>query len=461
MSIVVGQISKSRQDEVIKELDHVSVVSRDYIVLVILSCVIATFGLILNSGAIIIGAMLIAPLMSPIIAFSLALVLGDLAKVGRSLATLLLGVVLAGALSAGLGHMVGSGHWNFLAEMPAEILSRTQPTLFDLVVALAGGAAAAYALARPELSATLPGVAIATALMPPVCVAGIGFSLGRSSVTGGAILLFAANFVAISFASSMVFIAMGFGSRVVSRRQIGIHQAVLLSGLLLLGVTIPLLVFMARIVSDTQQNNLIRTTLIDDLSKVGDSSLVSFDSRWQADHVDITATVRSSGGLTYDKAQEIQRDVAARLRKTVAVNLLVIPLTRLTPVAPPTVTAVHVTVVATKVPASPTPLPTPTVLPTAVRTVTPTPTAVPTPLPTSTPIAYEAIGGTDQEGANVRRLPGMTAIVAALPDGTIVQLTGERSDANGFTWVQVVLPDGRVGWIASDFLVPYRDYIAP
>ena len=90
------------------------------------------------------------------------------------------------------------------------MLLRTQPSPFDLVIALAGGAAATYALARPRLSAALPGVAIATALMPPLCVVGIGISLQRSDVYMGALLLFLTNLVAISFASILVFAFLGF-----------------------------------------------------------------------------------------------------------------------------------------------------------------------------------------------------------------------------------------------------------
>ena len=90
------------------------------------------------------------------------------------------------------------------------MLARTRPTPFDLGVALAGGAAAAYALAQPKLSAALPGVAIATALMPPLCAVGIGVAVGNLEVALGALLLFLTNLAAISFAGIMVFVLLGF-----------------------------------------------------------------------------------------------------------------------------------------------------------------------------------------------------------------------------------------------------------
>ena len=99
-----------------------------------------------------------------------------------------------------------------IQELPQEILARTRPTPIDLVIALAGGVAAAYALTEPNLSAALPGVAIATALMPPLCTIGIGVALNRWDVAGGATLLFITNTITIAFASVLVFFLRGFSS---------------------------------------------------------------------------------------------------------------------------------------------------------------------------------------------------------------------------------------------------------
>lgn len=231
-------LNASRQQTVVGDLDQAATITRDFVLFVVLSCVIATFGLVLNSGAVIIGAMLIAPLMPPILAFGLAVVLGDIRRAGLALATLLLGGGLAVGLSTALGLLVAGSDWNFRAQLPTEILSRTQPTLFDLAVALAGGAAAAYALAEPKLSATLAGVAIATALMPPLCVVGLGVALLEASVWQGALLLFCANFVAITFAAALIFTLRGFSPTVVVGRHLVLGRTMLLSGPLLLAVAI-------------------------------------------------------------------------------------------------------------------------------------------------------------------------------------------------------------------------------
>jgi uncharacterized hydrophobic protein (TIGR00271 family) len=463
---IFGPITESRRVEVIQDLDQASAIGRDYILLVLLSCVIATFGLVLNSGPVIIGAMLIAPLMSPILAFALALIRGDLDRLWRAVVTLLVGALLAVALSAMLGLLASAGAFNFLEELPAEILGRTRPTLFDLAIALAGGAAAAYALAQPHLSATLPGVAIATALMPPVCVVGIGLSQGRTDVAGGALLLFLANFVAIVFASSVIFAGIGFGPLAFARRRVVVSRALLFSSTLLLLVTAPLGAFMVRIVGDAHENVVIHTTLVNELFLVGNNnSLVSFERRWQGDHLDIVATIRAPRSLTFAEASRIQREVAINLQKPVALKLLVVPITMLDPLVPPTRTPTPLPG-ATAVPTS-SPTPSPSITPSPTPSVTPSTTASPSPTPTVTasptvtPVVYAVIGGTGRRGANLRRAPGLAAVVAALPDGTVVQLVGGRADADAFTWIEVAGPDGRVGWVAEDYLIPYHTYVAP
>lgn len=110
---------------------------RDYVLMVVLSCAIATFGLALDSGAVIIGAMLISPLMTPILGVAMGLVHGEPRTVLRALGTLALGMLLAVALGAALGQLVIPFGIDLVEQLPAEILSRTRPTLFDLAVALA------------------------------------------------------------------------------------------------------------------------------------------------------------------------------------------------------------------------------------------------------------------------------------------------------------------------------------
>lgn len=193
------------RSQVIEEISQAASSGFDFFLLVVLSCSIATMGLITNSPAVIIGAMLVAPLMSPIIGLGLASITGNGRLAETALYALLRGATLAILLSIIMTIVNSNLPFVVLQELPAEVLARTHPSPIDLVIALAGGVAASYAMTRPNISAALPGVAIATALMPPLCTIGIGVALGRWDVAGGAALLFITNAITIAFAAALVF----------------------------------------------------------------------------------------------------------------------------------------------------------------------------------------------------------------------------------------------------------------
>lgn len=174
-----------------------------FVLMTVLSTVIASYGLLAGSAAVVIGAMLIAPLMGPIVGVALSVAIGDTLVFRRAFAAELLGVGIAIGLSVLIGLVplqLGYG---------PEILSRTKPTLYDLIIALAAGVAAAYAVADERVSPALPGVAIATALVPPLAACGLCVAGRHWSWAGGAFLLFVANFLAITTVGAATFLAMG------------------------------------------------------------------------------------------------------------------------------------------------------------------------------------------------------------------------------------------------------------
>jgi uncharacterized hydrophobic protein (TIGR00271 family) len=197
------RLSVEEQLEVREAMSNGARPGTNYFVLIVLSCIIATLGLLLNSGAVVIGAMLVAPLMSPILAFSLGLVLGDVRLIRLSIEAVFKGVALAIIIAVFIGIL------SPFKELTDEMIARTQPTLLDLAVALASGMAGAYALAHKDVSAALPGVAISAALMPPLGAVGLGLSLGDAQVAGGAFLLFVTNIASISLAGAIVFMLLG------------------------------------------------------------------------------------------------------------------------------------------------------------------------------------------------------------------------------------------------------------
>ncbi len=174
------------------------------------SAVLATLGLLANSAAVIIGAMIVAPLMSPIISMSYGIVAGRMALTMRSLLTIFTGTLLTIGLAFVFTELVG---WKIAG---SEIVARMRPSLLDLGVAVASGAAAAFAYTRPNVSSALAGIAIAVALVPPLCTVGIALALGHevrvevglaeeSFSALGPFLLFLTNLIGIVFAGSLVF----------------------------------------------------------------------------------------------------------------------------------------------------------------------------------------------------------------------------------------------------------------
>jgi uncharacterized hydrophobic protein (TIGR00271 family) len=175
--------------------------------LMALSTVIATLGLIADSSAVVIGAMLIAPLMTPLMAFSASLAVG---WPWRQLQALVL-VVLASCEAIGVA-------WLVSAVVPAfqpvflsqELLSRTEPSLLNLAIAIVAGAAGAYVTAHRRAAGALPGVAIAVALIPPLAAVGVLVDLGDTHKATGALLLFLTNLVSIALAGAVAFLVSGF-----------------------------------------------------------------------------------------------------------------------------------------------------------------------------------------------------------------------------------------------------------
>ena len=216
------RITQERTEEIYLDLDKsASLLDSSYWLQIIFSSGVATLGLALNSPAVIIGAMLISPLMGPILSAGLALASGDLILGLRAGASLLLSSLAAVAFSVLLIAFLP------FKELTAEILARTNPTTLDLAVALFSGAVGAIATCKEAkgVVTSIPGVAIAVALMPPLGVVGygIGFALSLNAAQGmrvarGGGLLFLTNLVAITFAAMIVFVALGMGKPQVKRK---------------------------------------------------------------------------------------------------------------------------------------------------------------------------------------------------------------------------------------------------
>ena len=177
-----------------------------YLVLMAFSAVIASGGIIADSTAVVIGAMLVAPLMTPLMGMAMSLGMGWPNRLARAAGVAGAGIVLAIVIGVVLGvtaPVVIDTATN------TQITSRIEPNVLDLIIAVAAGGAGAYGLSRPDVSDALPGVAIAISLVPPLAVCGIGLSQADARAASGALLLFGTNAVAILLVGGLTFVVTG------------------------------------------------------------------------------------------------------------------------------------------------------------------------------------------------------------------------------------------------------------
>jgi len=175
-------------------------------VLLVLATIIATAGVLSDSTATVIGAMIIAPLMTPIMATAEALVTGRMGRASRSLLLVAVGVISV----IGLSWLMGTLYTGVISfDSNSQILGRISPRMIDLIAALASGAAGAFCMSREDISDSLPGVAISISLVPPLCVVGLSLQAGQWAAAQGAFLLFLTNFLSILLAGGGVLALLG------------------------------------------------------------------------------------------------------------------------------------------------------------------------------------------------------------------------------------------------------------
>jgi len=189
---------------VVRKLMQSSTPDFDFFYLVGLSVLMATLGLLLNNIAIVIGSMLLAPLMYPILGIALGLVMSNGEVIGRSFLTLSKSFIIGLGLSILAATLFGDSGTSFTQE----VLARTEPDLLHFLVAFVADLAVSFALAQPQWSETLPGIAISVALIPPLAAIGVGVAALDVNVASGALVLLAINLLGIIFAAMISFSLM-------------------------------------------------------------------------------------------------------------------------------------------------------------------------------------------------------------------------------------------------------------
>ena len=296
---VSPQAHQHMQDSLMDEakLDY------DYVVLTLGACLIATLGLLSNSAAVIIGAMLVAPLMLPIRSVAFGILEGDLDLITTGLRALGTGTTISIALSALIG--ISSG---FL-EYGSEVLARSSPTLLDLGIAITAGGLSGYAKVQPKLSSALAGTAIAVALMPPLCVVGLGIAHFNGSLTLGAGLLYLTNLLGITLACMVAFFLAGYSPFRRARRPLGI--VVLITSLLV----IPLGFSLAELVRQNRLEANVKRALVEDTQTFRNMELVSSRTNWHLPVPEVRMVVNANQPITPRQVELLEDYIARRMKQ--------------------------------------------------------------------------------------------------------------------------------------------------
>ncbi|MFQ5942240.1 MAG: TIGR00341 family protein [Anaerolineales bacterium] len=316
LSDIIPPLAREEQLALYRNLREAARPSVHFFVLITLSSVIASLGLLINSPAVVIGAMLVAPLMSPILAIAAGLTFGDGHTLREALASTVQGAMAAIFIAIVIGLIVPG------AQATTEILARTEPSLIDLMIALASGMAGAYAIARKEVGEALPGVAISAALLPPLASVGLGVALRDASVVGGALLLFVTNLIAIVFAAGVVFLVLGVRPE---RRTHWLRRGVMVTGFSLLAVSLPLAFLLWRSVEHGSIEQRSREILERRIAEWGAVEIAALEINHQPRAVELLGTLYSQHSISEAQLAELQHELEAELRPEVRLRLIVLP----------------------------------------------------------------------------------------------------------------------------------------
>lgn len=318
---ILPTLTPSEEHELVHAALEMSRPTIDFIALVVLSCLIASLGLLQNSAAVIIGAMLIAPLMSPLVGFAVGLIRGDWGLMRQSALTLARGVGLTLLLAVGVGLL------SPIKGPTSEMLARGQPSLPDLGVALASGMAGAYATARKDIPAALAGVAIAAALMPPLCTVGIALAFGLPNLASGSFFLFMMNIIAITVGAGLIFLWLGVRLRSGADDPVSYRQRLAISVLVLLVLAVPLTESLRTSALAARELDSVWSVLERDL----DADVI--DVAWKGGTLGtVVATVRAVAAPTPEEVAALQQQIAESVGMEVSLELVVMQLVQ--PAAP-------------------------------------------------------------------------------------------------------------------------------
>jgi|GEM_PF-2480791 len=311
-------ISQEQRMKIAEELAKAIQPGLSFYLMTAMSSLIVTYGLLSDSIALIFIGIVLSPLFAAIFAFSLSLIKGDIHLMRRAVHSASTSILLALAVAI-LLTLVSP-----VSGVTPSMIERMRPNIFDLMIALVVGVGTGYMLTREGIGPYLPGLAIAILLAPQVSVAGIGLTIRRYDIVGGASLLLLTNLVAIILGNSAIFWVRGFIPYWSSEAHEEIKKKLLVTFVILLILAAPLGYIMFSVINQTALSNRISSVLKQQLGMVKNVQIINYDFDEDNERFVVNVTLRSPKQMDAKMARNIKNVLERHLNKEVSLNLNVV-----------------------------------------------------------------------------------------------------------------------------------------
>ncbi|MBT5338820.1 TIGR00341 family protein [Candidatus Falkowbacteria bacterium] len=309
-------IAGKRQIKVFEQINENAKGDFDFYVMTLFAGIIIALGIVIDSAAVVIGGMLLAPLVWPILGMALGVTMGRSHILRTSLMTILKSTLVIVIFSILVGLIAPE-----VVIESKEFLSRTQPTLLELLIALAAGFVGAFIIAYPKMGSAISGVVVAAAIVPPVATVGLSLARGEFDAAAGAFLLYLSNLIAITFAATILFLISNFSTssaQAEEKRKSGFRWSLLL----LIVIIVPLVLITKQTALTVKQSKAVKDVVVSSLQNVAVSSL-KIDQK--NDILVANLTVQAKEGITEDEVEAMENILTKRLKETVILNVTVVP----------------------------------------------------------------------------------------------------------------------------------------
>ena len=314
--IRIFKLPQDRHQKVINQISEETNADLDFYTLSIFATIIITLGLILNNNAVVIGGVLLTPLVWPMLAIALGMVRGSIRLFEKGLFNIIKILLLTLVISYLIGLI------SPFKEVGTEILTRTQPTILELIIALVAGFMAAFVISYPKKSSFIAGIVIAAAVVPPLCVIGISFAHNNLEQAAGAFLLFIANIIAVVLSAAFFFYLAHFKqleSDIVKERRKGHFIWTIV---FLIVILIPLLIITKSTIKQENRYRLTRQVII---TNIDEASLIELVIKEKENTLYIATTLRARNNLNSREMDRLISLLSDNLESSVNLQVTVIP----------------------------------------------------------------------------------------------------------------------------------------